>query len=130
MLAQEASIQGGAVSRVDAAVRAWGRLADRLAQFFAISGSEALGKRAVYLAQEDFPFLKGANGPVPLASLGAVLEGRDEEQAAAAAESIYANVVDLLVTFIGEDLALRAIRDVWPGATLGEPGGTGQEARL
>lgn len=128
-LAQEVSLEGGVTSTVEATGRAWGRLSRRLAQIFATSGSEALGKRAVYLAQDDFPFLKGPNGPIPLESLPAALEGKDEEQAVAAAESVYANLVDLLITFIGEDLALRAIRDVWPGASLDEPGTNAQEAQ-
>lgn len=127
ILAEEAD--GPDAATADVAARAWERLSRRISQLFTVSGSQSLGKRAVYLAKDDFPFLMDANGNIPLERLGPVLEGRDEEQAAAAAETVYAHLIGLLVTFIGEDLAMRAIRDVWPGASLHEPGTMAQEVK-
>lgn len=128
ILAQETAGREAA-SVGDAAVRVWNRLCLRLAHVFTRPGCDVLGKRAVYLAQGEFPFLKGENGTVGVDELTAILENRDQVEAAAAAEAVYANFTSLLVTFIGEDLALRAIRDVWPGASLDDLGTTAQEAQ-
>ncbi len=128
LLAQEmgGEEQGAAVA--EAAGRAWERLSRRLANMFTSTGSQSLGKRAVYLARDEFPFLSDVRGAITLDALPSALDGEDREQAAAAAEAVYANLIGLLVTFIGESLALRALHDVWPGASLHDSDAADQEA--
>lgn len=117
-------------SAADAALRAWDKLSRRLARIFTVSGCDALATRAVYLAQSEFPALAAAiGGPnLGLDGLPRALAETEPPEAFAAAASVFAAMVALLVTFIGEELALRAIRDVWPGAPLLAFEQSGQEA--
>ena len=127
ILAEEMS-GAEAEALADGAARAWLKLSSRLQHIFTVAGCEALGRRAVYLAQDDFPFLRGSAGTIGFDGFAEAFDAQDEQQARAATEAVYANLINLLVTFIGEDLALRALRDVWPGASLRDIE-TGQEAQ-
>jgi len=106
-------------SAADGASRAWEKLSARLARIFTTAGCDALATRAIYLAQADFPVLVALGGPsLGLEGLPRALAGTEQTEAFEAATAILGNVIALLITFIGEDLALRAIRDVWPGAPV------------
>jgi len=106
-------------SAADGASRAWEKLSARLARIFTTAGCDALATRAIYLAQADFPVLVALGGPsLGLERLPRALAETDHTEAFEAATAILGNVSALLITFIGEDLALRAIRDVWPGAPV------------
>ncbi|MEO6397683.1 MAG: hypothetical protein ABIP13_04380, partial [Tepidiformaceae bacterium] len=104
----------------DAAARAWDKLAPRLANIFTIAGSQGLAKRAIYLAQKDFPLLRGAERELGLNGLRAAMADMETSEAELLAEAVLAEIIALTVNFIGEDLALRAVRDVWPDAPLRE----------
>src|ERR671931_322954 len=115
---------GGAepAALAEAAERADARLRGRLASLIGQTGYTTLVTRAVRLAQAEFPALErvtvnalatGAEG-----GLHGVREFARASGNAGAAEAglsaILAHVIGLLVTFIGEDLALRLVRDAWP----------------
>ena len=102
--------------RVDA------RLRGRLGGLIGSTGYAILVARAVRLARIEVPALEcvtvvtgdaGADGSLP--GIREFARACDEPDAAEAGLiAILAQVVGLLITFIGEDLALRLVRDAWP----------------
>lgn len=86
-------------------------------RFAGPDGFTALLRRALVLARVEAPVLKGVG-------LGAnsQLEGLDqiagEEGGEDAAVALAAHVLMLLVTFIGEPLTMRLVREGWPDAKL------------
>jgi len=93
-------------------------------------GANALLVRALYRATRDHPILAGVTVEHPVggtidqgrdgcfSGLDQSLEGRDEEEMAAAAAAILTELFGLLVTFLGEDLGLQPVFKFWPGVTL------------
>jgi hypothetical protein len=79
------------------------------------AGFDVLLARSLALARKGRPVLAGIT-----AAPGGALHGLDNpalERAALddGAAEIVARFIDLLVTLIGEELAMRLVRDVWPG---------------
>lgn len=110
-----------------AAERVFEKLSLRLAQLITPVGSEALLKRAVHLSRAEFPFLGG----VPAAPTQSLIEGLREtvvtvepSQADEGLVSVLGTLVGLLVSFIGEDLTFRLLRDVWPAVPMSPPPAT------
>jgi len=106
----------------EAAERADARLRARLADLIGLTGYTTLVARAVRLAQADVPALEGvtvaAGEPEAEGRLRGVPEFTRASGDAAAIEAglsaILAHVIGLLITFIGEDLALRLVHEAWP----------------
>jgi hypothetical protein len=82
-----------------------------LTQFVGADGFTALLRRALVLARSDFPSLQIAR-----VTPDGRLEGIEEhaKKGVEAATAITAHLLGLLVTFIGEPLTFRLIRNVWP----------------
>ena len=96
-----------------------------LARLAGLAGFRSLMARALALATVEVPWL----APVRLRDDGS-LEGFDEagdrRDAVARSEAgveIVAQLLGLLVMFIGEPLMLRLVRDAWPDAPPDEAGG-------
>lgn len=107
-----------------AAERASARLRARLAGLIGAAGYNALFARALRLAQADDPALERItfDGRLEMSLLGARDYARAHgADAGAGLTSIFARVIGLLITFIGEDMALRFTRDAWPEMARGEP---------
>jgi hypothetical protein len=133
VLRHEAGGRAEPAALAEAAERADARLRGRLASLIGQTGYTTLVARAVHLAQAEVPALErvsvdalatGAEG-----GLRGVREFARASSDAGAAEAglsaILAHVIGLLVTFIGEDLALRLIRDAWPELPDGQGGSEG-----
>jgi NAD(P)-dependent dehydrogenase (short-subunit alcohol dehydrogenase family) len=105
---------------VDAAERACQKFGRHLARLVAAAGYLALLARALRLARDDFPLLAGVRAGATVDScfegLQRSVEGADPALVHDALVTVLAHVFRLLATFIGEDLALRQVRDVWPDA--------------
>ena len=92
-----------------------------LIQFAGADGFAALLRRALALASAEVPALHRAT-----VSADGRLEGLDQLStttgtvAGAAAVALTAHLLGLLVTFIGEPLTLRLVREAWPSISLGE----------
>jgi hypothetical protein len=108
----------GALSGSAAAGRVFDKLSQRLAQLITPVGSEALLMRAVHLSSAEFPFLDRVQATPATASLIDRLR-----ETAATVEPVQAHegfvlvlgtLVALLDSFIGRELTLRLLRDVWP----------------
>ena len=92
------------------------RLHKELGKLIGPAGIDVLLARSVVLARRDHPVLAGITaGPGgTLAGLGeAALEGAELQEGAIA---IVAHFMELLVSLIGEDLAMDLVRGVWPAA--------------
>ncbi len=100
----------------DAAVRACDRLRAPLTTLAGVAGFRSLMGRALVLAAAEVPALKSVRlgGDGALEGFAAV----PESDADAAGTAVVAQLLGLLVTFIGEPLTLRLVSDAWPDAHL------------
>jgi hypothetical protein len=121
LLATEAASQSAADPRVHEAVRVCKKLRVSLTRFAGADGFTALLRRALVLARAEVPALHGITEKAD-----GSLEGLEEIAADApnvaldAAVAITAHLLGLLVTFIGEPLTMRLVREAWPDASWDE----------
>src|SRR5215208_817914 len=96
------------------------RLHARLDPLIGAGGFRALLARALHLAAKEFPWLDAVRVEEhPACGLKGVREAVKGPDAAAVREAfalVLANVLWLLVTFIGHDIAFGLVQEVWPGA--------------
>jgi hypothetical protein len=123
VLAQQAGSAAGAEALAAAARRAYDDLARVSAPLIGQVGVEALTGRALHLAQREYPWLVQAReseqAERPFAQVIACLERQDPAVAIEAAGAVFATLTGLLVTFIGEPLTVRLLRQAWPDAFSG-----------
>ena len=123
VLAQHAGSGTGAEALAAAARRAYDDLARVSAPLIGQVGVEALTGRAVHLAQREYPWLVHTRAPAqaegPFAQVIFCLEQQDPAVATEAAGAVFATLTGLLVTFIGEPLTARLLRQAWPDAFAG-----------
>ena len=120
LLACEAVAGGNSEPAESAAFRVCAKLRQPLTIFAGLAGFRSLLSRALTLARAEAPSLSA----VQVAADGSV-KGLDElasqtgkEQAGDGGDSLVAQLIGLLLTFIGEGLTLRLIQDVWPEAAF------------
>jgi hypothetical protein len=110
---------GGGVERADVAVHIAMRLHKELGKLLGPAGVDVLLARSVVLARRGHPILAGITaGPRgTLAGLDdPALQGAELQEGAVA---IVAHFIELLVTLIGEDLAMGLVGAVWPAVAEG-----------
>lgn len=112
LLALEGRLQSATDGPVDEAVRVLERLRIALARFAGPDGFTSLLRRALTLARIDHPALQQVSVKADGSLAGL------EQLPGDAAIAIIAQLLGLLVTFIGESLTLRLVRDAWPDAPL------------
>jgi hypothetical protein len=107
-------------------------LRSRLTPLLGISGFDAIFRQAVRLTTNNFPFLATVDPPVGsdcamdgLRQSGEAHEAKELEDAVIA---ILANFIWLLIVFIGENIALRKVHEVWPDVPLKSSGFSSQKA--
>ena len=100
------------------------RLRPHLSILMGKLGFRALISRALVLANAEVPWLRAVH-----VRTDGSLEGLDELAAQVGPEELFkgnvvllAQFLGLLVTFVGEDLTLRLVRDVWPKLPLNDFG--------
>lgn len=117
LLAVEAASKSAGDAHAHEAVRVWEKLRVSLTRFAGADGFTALLRRALALAGSEVPSLKTIE-----AKPDGTLEGLDQLVADPtnggpdAAVAITTHLLGLLVTFIGEPLTLRLLRENWPDA--------------
>jgi hypothetical protein len=120
VLAQHTGSAADAKSLAAAARRAYDDLARASAPLIGQVGVDALTGRALHLVQREYPWLAQTREPEqaeePFAQIIVCLEGQDPAVATEAAGAVFATFTGLLVTFIGEPLTARLLRQAWPGA--------------
>lgn len=87
-------------------------------------GLEALLTRAVQITARERPWLSsvtiGGSADCPLSGLSEAAGSRDGNDALEGYAALLANVLDLLTSFIGEDLTMRFVRHAWPNVSFGK----------
>ena len=96
--------------------RACERLRVPLAKFVGVDGFRSLLSRALAMAKAEAPSLD----TVQLRPDGSLegFDGLKQTQDAEAGVIVLAQLLGLLVTFIGEPLMLRLVRDAWPDSIV------------
>jgi hypothetical protein len=120
----------------DATERVFEKLSDRLSRLVSATGSRALVTRSLYLARAEFPFLEGVRaGTTAERCFEGLRERIQDVETSEAGKGLLAVLVallDLVIGFIGEDLTVRLMREVWPDLPFREPSrpgnSDGQEA--
>ena len=120
VLVQDAGSAAGTATLTAAARRAYDDLARVSAPLIGQAGVDALTDRALRLAQQEYPWLAQTREPEhaerPFAAVIVSLERQDPAVASEAAATVFAAFTGLLVTFIGEPLTARLLRQAWPDA--------------
>jgi len=120
ILARDAGPDADAGAIAAAAERAYDDLARLLSAVIGELGVQALTDRALYLTKRDYAWLlpPAAQGQVKedFAQVVASLGRQEAALATDAAAAVFATFLELLVTFIGEPLAARLVRQAWPDA--------------
>ena len=120
LLAYEGVAGKNSEPAASAAFRVCERLRHPLTTLAGVDGFRSLLSRALTLARAEAPSLSA----VQLAADGS-LQGLDElvpqidkDQATEGGAILIAQLIGLLLTFIGEGLTLRLVQDVWPEAAF------------
>ena len=109
------------------------KLRPHLVALMGNGGFEALLARALALAKTEVPWLR----PVHV-NAGGAMQGLEEIPAQIGPDEflegrvvLLAQLLGLLVAFIGEDLTMRLLRDIWPHAQIdnSEMGQMGKEKK-
>ena len=100
-------------------MQVWEKLRVSLTQLAGSEGFTSLLRRALALARADVPALQ----PVTLRTDGSqkVIDGLAADAEVGGPDAFVAittHLLTLLVTFIGESLTLRLIRDAWPDTSI------------
>lgn len=104
-----------ATQSVSPPARVCEKLQGVLTAFAGVTGFRTLLARALVLAAQEEPSLKG----VRVLETGA-LSGLEGVQARGAGVALVAQLLDLLIVFIGEPLTLQMVRGAWPEVPAGE----------
>ena len=122
LLDVEAASQGATGAHVHEAVRVCEKLRISLTRFAGADGFTSLLRRALALARTEFPALHGvtkkADGSLEGLEKLAADAGDSGGGGGAALVAIVTHLLGLLVTFIGEPLTLRLVREAWPVVSL------------
>lgn len=121
LLAFEAASPSAESARLHEAVRVCEKLRVSLTRFAGADGFAALLRRSLALARDEVPSLKriSVNPDCSMEGLEA-LATQDTDGGVEAGLAITAHLLALLVTFIGEPLTLRLVREAWPDVALDE----------
>lgn len=112
LLALEAANKSASDADLESA-RVFEKLRASLTRFVGPDGFTALMRRALALARAEVPSLRTAR-VIPEGRVEGIEEQVEGKNDVEAATAITANLLALLVTFIGESLTLRLVRDLWP----------------
>jgi hypothetical protein len=116
LVAHEVSENGSSGTKTPAAFPVCEKLRPHLANLMGRTGFHALLSRALTRAGAELPSLHGlevsADGSLTQSDKFAKRATPDE--LAAGSVVVVAQLLDLLVAFVGEKLTLQIVRDVWP----------------
>ena len=122
LIAYETSQNKSFETKTPAAFLVVEKLRPDLANLMGSAGFRALLSRSLALANAEVPWLRAVN-----VKSGGSLEGLDELKAQVGPDEflegrvvLLAQLLGLLVVFIGESLTLRLVRDVWPRLSLND----------
>ena len=116
LIAHEMIGNNSSETKTPAACRAGEKLRPQLATLMGNIGFRALLSRALALANADVPWLRAVHVKTDgsfegLEELGAQI---DPDEFFEGCVGLLSHLLGLLVAFIGEELTLRLVREVWP----------------
>jgi hypothetical protein len=110
------------------------RLHDRLDRLIGPGGFRAILYRALYLAKKKYAWLEGVGiedyPGCEFKDLREAVKGKKPATVNDACTLILANVIWLLVTFIGEDITFGLIQEAWPDVRTDIAASNSKEAKL
>jgi hypothetical protein len=113
-----AELAGGDAGRdSEVAQRVLMRLHQELGKLVGPTGLDVLVARALVLARRAHPVLVGVSAGAGGTLVGLDDAARDRGALTEGTMAIVSHFMELLVRLIGEDLGMRLVRDLWPGAT-------------
>ncbi|CAN5491222.1 hypothetical protein BH09PLA1_BH09PLA1_02540 [soil metagenome] len=119
LLAIEAASNRDADPQVHEAVRVCEKLQVSLTRFAGADGFTSLLRRALALARAEVPAMRTVEFKPDCALEGIGTLAADTTNGGADAPvGIIAHLLGLLVTFIGEPITLRLVREAWPDTSL------------
>jgi hypothetical protein len=123
LIAEESRVDNTSNGAPPAAFRVCEKLRRPLSTLAGSAGFRSLLGRALVLARADVPWLRGIQvRPDGTLQYPPPLEAQlDTAEAAEGGAALVKQLINLLVTFIGEPLTLRLVLDVWPNAALKDP---------
>ena len=121
LLAVEAARPGDQATPGGEAVRVCDKLRISLTRFAGADGFASLLRRTLALARAEAPSLNRITVNTDCSMDGLEALAADEaDGGVAATTALTAHLLGLLVTFIGQPLTLRLVRDAWPDESLDE----------
>jgi hypothetical protein len=119
LLDYEAAAGTTSMPMKSAGIRVYEKLRRSLCALAGVAGFNSLASRAVTLARSHAPGLKAVQVSADglLQGLGEV-EQIDDHQAGEGEVVLIAQLLELLLIFIGESLTLSLVRDVWPDLAI------------
>ena len=121
LLMVEAASQSASHSQSHEVARVCDKLRISLTRFAGADGFIALMRRALALARAEVPSLHVIQVKADGCVEGFETLGPEASQDGVnAAAAITAHLLGLLVTFVGEPITLKLVRDAWPEALLDE----------
>lgn len=112
---------------------AYDRLRARLSVFLGEVGFDALWARALALTRRAFPAAGAVSEEHTAAlppGLAAAVAGHDAAETAAILHAAFANFFTLLFSFIGPEISLRLLRQLWPDLPRDAADMSGERAKL
>ena len=120
LIAHEAKTDGSSATSAPPAYPVIEHLRPHLAILMGDTGFRALLTRALARAEAEIPWLRAVQVKTDGSLQG--FDGQatqvDPEDAAAGSVALLAQLLGLLATFIGPNLTLRLMRDIWPAVPL------------
>ena len=116
LLAYEAAAGRNSEPTEPAAFRVFEKLRRPLCSLAGVAGFRSLLSRALALARAEAPSLRAVevSGDGSLKGLEALGPQKDKEVSGDGGALLIAQLLGLLLTFIGEGITLRLVQDVWP----------------
>jgi hypothetical protein len=134
LIEHEATKTGNPDEPVKAIESCCQRLHDRLDRLIGAGGFRALLNRALYLAKKKYAWLEGVgiedDPGCEFKDLREAVKGKKPVTVNEACTLILANVIWLLVTFIGEDITIGLIQEAWPDVTIDIAASSSEEAKV
>lgn len=132
LLEHEAATSGNPHEPVKAIELCCQRLHDRLDRLIGAGGFRALLNRALHLAKKKYAWLEGVGiedyPGCEFKDLREAVKGKKPATVNEACTLILANVIWLLVIFIGEDITIGLIQEAWPHVTIDIAASSSKEA--
>ena len=122
LISYEAQENKCAATQSPAAFRSCEKLRVHLAIFLGEAGFSALLSRALALAAAEVPWLRAVRAKTdgPLEGLEDLQTKLDRDEFLEGGVVLLAQLLGLLVTFIGGNLTVRLVREIWPRVLLND----------